>query len=39
MNQGWMGGGWAGGGMLLWTVIGVLVVVPLLVLINKVSAK
>ncbi|GEM_PF-1831794 len=39
MNQGWMGGGWAGGGMLLWTVIGVLVAVLLVVLINKVSAK
>jgi hypothetical protein len=38
---GWMDGtnGWAGGGMLLWGVIGVLVVVLLVVLINKVSQK
>ncbi|MDD2540833.1 MAG: hypothetical protein PHH28_07290 [Desulfuromonadaceae bacterium] len=40
---GWMGsggmGGWMGGGMWLWTVIGVLVVVLLVVLINKVSKK
>ena len=36
---GWMDGtnGWASGGMLLWGVIGVLVVVLLVVLINKVS--
>jgi uncharacterized membrane protein len=42
MNQnGWMGGtnGWMGGGMWLWTVIGVLVVLLLVVLINKVSKK
>jgi len=39
MNHGWMDGGWAGGGMWLWAVIGVLVVVLLVVLINKVSAK
>ncbi len=44
MNQtdGWMGGGMGGfasGGMWLWTVIGVLVVVLLVVLINKVSGK
>ena len=31
--------GWMGGGMWLWTVIGVLVVVLLVVLINKVSKK
>ena len=42
MNQsdGWMGSGmsgWMGGGMWLWTVIGVLVVVLLVFLINKVS--
>ena len=38
MNQygGWMGG-WAGGGMWLWTVIGVLVVVLLVVAIAKMS--
>jgi hypothetical protein len=37
-----MGGGmsgWAGGGMWLWTVIGVLVVILLVVLISKVSKK
>ena len=38
MNQGGMNG-WMGGGMWLWTVIGVLVVVLLVVLINKVSKK
>jgi uncharacterized membrane protein len=44
MNQtggwmdGWMGG-WAGGGMWLWTVIGVLVVVFLVVVISKQSKK
>jgi len=37
-HDGWMGG-WAGGGMWLWTVIGVLVIVLLVVLINKVSKK
>ena len=39
--NGWMGGtnGWMGGGMWLWTVIGVLVVILLVVLINKVSGK
>jgi len=36
--DGWMGG-WAGGGMWLWTVIGVLVVVLLVVVINKLSKK
>jgi hypothetical protein len=38
MNHGGMNG-WMGGGMWLWTVIGVLVVVLLVVLINKVSKK
>jgi hypothetical protein len=40
-HDGWMGGmgGWMGGGMWLWTVIGVLVIVLLVVLINKVSKK
>lgn len=31
--------GWMGGGMALWTVIGVLVVVLLVVAINKLSKK
>ena len=31
--------GWMGGGMWIWTVIGVLVVVLLVVAINKVSTK
>jgi hypothetical protein len=31
--------GWVGGGMWIWTAIGVLVVVLLVVLINKVSKK
>jgi hypothetical protein len=31
--------GWMGGGMWLWTVIGVLVVVLLVVAINKMSKK
>jgi uncharacterized membrane protein len=35
---GWMSG-WAGGGMWLWTVIGVLVVVLLVVVIGKLSKK
>ena len=41
MGQGSMNhpNGWMGGGMWLWTVIGVLVVVLLVVLINKVSKK
>jgi hypothetical protein len=41
MGQGGMNhtNGWMGGGMWLWTVIGVLVVVLLVVLINKVSKK
>jgi hypothetical protein len=40
MNQtnGWMSG-WAGGGMLIWTVIGVAVVVLLVVVICKLSKK
>ena len=40
MNQGggWMGR-WAGGGMWVWTVIGVLVIVLLVVLIGKLSNK
>ncbi len=40
-NNGWMNGsnGWAGDGMWIWTVIGTLVVVLLVVLINKVSQK
>jgi hypothetical protein len=32
-------GGWAGGGMWLWTVIGILVVVLLVVVIIKLSRK
>ena len=41
MGQGGMNhtNGWMGGGVWLWTVIGVLVVVLLVVLINKVSKK
>jgi uncharacterized membrane protein len=41
MGQGGMNhtNGWMGGGMWIWTVIGVLVVVLLVVLINKVSKK
>ena len=41
MGQGSMNhtNGWMGGGMWLWTVIGVLVVVLLVVLITKVSNK
>ena len=31
--------GWMGGGMLMWTVIGVLVIVLLVVAINKLSRK
>jgi hypothetical protein len=41
-SDGWMGGwmsGWAGGGMWLWTVIGGLVVILLVVLISRVSRK
>ena len=39
--NGWMGGGngWMGDGMWLWTIIGVLVAVLLVVLISKVSKK
>jgi hypothetical protein len=38
---GWMGGmsGWMGGGMWLWTVIGVLLVVLLVVAISKLSKQ
>jgi uncharacterized membrane protein len=36
--NGWMSG-WMGGGMWLWTVIGVLVVVLLVVAIDKLSKK
>ena len=32
-------GGWSGGGMWLWTVIGVLVVVLLVVVISKLAKK
>ncbi len=40
MNQtdGWMGG-WAGGGRWVWTVVGILAVVLLVVVINKLSKK
>jgi uncharacterized membrane protein len=34
----WMGG-WAGGGMWIWTAIGVVVVVLLVVVIGKLSKK
>jgi len=37
-TDGWMGG-WSGGGMWLWTVIGVMVVVLLVVAISKLSKK
>ena len=39
--NGWMGGinGWMGGGMWLWTVIGVLLVVLLVVAISKLSKQ
>jgi len=37
-TYGWVGG-WAGGGMWIWTVIGVLVVVLLVVVISKLSKK
>jgi uncharacterized membrane protein len=37
-DGGWMGGSGMGGGMWLWTVIGVLVVVLLVVAINKLSS-
>jgi len=37
-TDGWMGG-WAGGGMWIWTVIGVLVMVLLVVVISKLAKK
>jgi hypothetical protein len=37
-TDGWMGG-WAGGGMWVWTVVGILVVVLLVVVISKLSKK
>jgi hypothetical protein len=37
-TDGWMSG-WASGGMWVWTVIGVLVVVLLVVVISKLSKK
>jgi uncharacterized membrane protein len=37
-TDGWMNG-WSGGGMWLWTVIGVVVVVLLVVVIGKLSKK
>jgi hypothetical protein len=44
MNQtdGWMGGwmgGWAGGGMWVWTVVGILVIVLLVVVISRLIKK
>ncbi len=40
MMNGWMGGsGWMGGGMWIWTEVGVLVVVLLVVAISKLSTK
>ena len=44
-TDGWMNGmthntdGWMGGGMWIWTVVGVLVVVLLVITIGKVSRK
>ena len=40
-GNGWMGGmnGWMGGGMWLWTVIGVLLVVLLVVAISRLSKQ
>jgi hypothetical protein len=37
-SNGWMSG-WGGGGMWVWTVIGVLVAVPLVVVISKLAKK
>ncbi len=37
-NDGWMNG-WSGGGMWIWTVIGTLVIVLLVVAIVKLSKK
>lgn len=41
MNQtnGWMSSGWMGGGMWSWTVGGILVIVLLVVIINKLFKK
>ena len=43
-NDGWMNGwndshGWSGGGMWIWTVVGILVIVLLVVAIMKLSKK
>lgn len=41
-TSGWMGGGmagWFGGGMWVWTLIGVVVIVLLVVLINRISHR
>jgi len=43
-NDGWMNGwntsnGWAGGGMWIWTAIGILMIVLLIVAIIKLSKK
>ena len=37
-TNGWMGG-WAGGGMWVWTVVGILLIVLLVVVISKQSKK
>jgi hypothetical protein len=37
-TEGWMSG-WAGGGMWIWTVVGILVVVLLVVAISKLFKK
>lgn len=37
-TDGWMNG-WAGGGMWLWTALGLLIVVLLVVVISKMSKK
>jgi hypothetical protein len=37
-TDGWMGG-WAGGGMWVWTVVGILMAVLLVVVISKLSKK